>query len=56
MKCIIEIEDMPYSNGYLITENGSVVEEKKGELLFRAKDIPHIVFTQEELEMLEVYE
>lgn len=56
MKYIIEVEDNPYSNGQIITDNGQVVHEIAGDLLYRVVGIPYLAFTAEELAKLEPYE
>lgn len=53
MKYAIEIEEAPFCNGHVITEDGVVVHEEKGIMLYRVKGIPYIAFTAEELEKLE---
>ena len=47
MKYIIELEETPYTNGYVITENGVVTHEKKGTVLYRIKNIPYVALTEE---------
>ena len=53
MKYIIEIEDQPFTNGYAVSDDGVIVDEQKGEELYRVKGFKSLVFDKATLDKLE---